>query len=88
MKCEKGMYSFNIFNRSGYRRTDVWASLERNWSNFFWLTGETPGSLQVIVNRLTAIYLPQVARGRAENIDFCNQVYNFIIIFRIFNQYH
>ena len=28
---------------------DMWNVLERNWLNFFWLTGELPVTLQAVV---------------------------------------
>ena len=52
----------------------MWDYLEQNWTNFYWLTGETPPSLQSIVHAVQREYLPNVDRGRAQIIDFRNQV--------------
>ena len=54
---------------------DLWQNLQKNWLHFFWLTGETPASLQVIVNRIEVIYFPQITRGRKDCITFRNQVF-------------
>ena len=53
---------------------DIWLHLQRNWLYFFWLIGETPGTLQVLVNRLEHIFQPQVPRGRRQCLNFRNQV--------------
>ena len=66
-----------LFNRKGHRTRDVWATLERNWSFFFWLTGETPPTLQLIVDRIQLNLLPQMHRGHAPLIDFRKQVIFF-----------
>ena len=57
----------------------MWAYLETNWTFFFWLTGETPNSLQSIVNGVQREYLPTIQRGRGKILDFRNQVsYSFV----------
>ena len=52
----------------------MWQQLENNWVNFFWLTGETPSTLAIIVNRIANINNPFVARGRPLCLDLRNQV--------------
>ena len=61
-------------NRKNYQPTDVWRSLETNWTMFFWLTGEIPPTLQLLVDEIRRGYFPEVTRGRAQVIDFRNQV--------------
>ena len=53
---------------------DVWANLEQNWMNFFWLTGETPQTLAILVHVLSHIHLQQNHTGRPPALDFRNQV--------------
>ena len=62
------------FNRHNLDSRDVWEVLQTNWSNFFWLTGDTPRTLQVIVNGIEQIYLPQRSMGRPSILTFRNQV--------------
>ena len=52
----------------------MWQQLENNWVNFFWLTGETPGTLGILVNRISNVYHPFLARGRPLCLDLRNQV--------------
>ena len=63
---------------TGYRANlltkDVWNLLQNNWKHFYWLTGETPHSLNILVNRVQANYFPQIQRGRTTGLDFKNQV--------------
>ena len=53
---------------------DMWTILERNWVHFFWLTGETPDTLRILVQRLQFHFLPHLHIGRQQAIDFRNQV--------------
>ena len=53
---------------------DVWASLEQNWVHFFWLTGETPQTLTILVNTLRNRNFVHLRLGRIPSIDFRNQV--------------
>ena len=68
---------------AGYRCNeemhDVWQLLERNWSHFFWLTGETPNSLSAIVTDVQNMYYPYIFRGRRTLLDFRNQVCRLLI---------
>ena len=52
-----------------------------NWLHFFWLTGETPPSLQILVNRMEQIYRNLVNNGRPEILSFRNQVHSVIQYF-------
>ena len=57
---------------------DFWNNLEQNWTDFFWLTGETPQSLQLLVNSLHTIRYGIIGRrirlGRRPALSFRNQV--------------
>ena len=66
-------------NRNYYQPTNVWRNLERNWSHFFWLTGETPATLRVLVTRIEQIYLPERPMGWAQALTFENQVSSMFI---------
>ena len=63
---------------AGYRANshtrDVWELLENNWNNFFWLTGETPNTLQLVVDQIERNFYPYVNRGRKTKLDLWNQV--------------
>ena len=68
----------------GYRAQnahhDVWINLEQNWNDFFWLTGETPQTLNALSLKLERIYTTTF-RMRRGLLDFKNQVsINFITI--------
>ena len=54
---------------------NVWDKLQTNWLHFFWLTGETPRTLQQLVHELQAKFQPYVTQGRKSILDFRNQVY-------------
>ena len=62
------------------QQEDVWNNLSRNWNHFYWLTGENPDTLNIVVQRLRARF-PQINRRRRQVITtFPNQViyvYNF-----------
>ena len=62
----------------GYRATlyssDVWINMQRNWTHFFWLTGETPDTLSILVQRLIAKFISFWSKGPESMIDFRNQV--------------
>ena len=66
--------SLILFQRQIYRTNDLWGILETNWTHFFWLTGETPATLQIIVNRIQTLFRQQVNLGRPQILDFRNQV--------------
>ena len=44
--------SYTFIFRATVTDIDVWRKLSRNWEHFFWLTGETPDTLDVIIDRL------------------------------------
>ena len=73
------MQQFNLLffvsiNRGENITRDIWMQLERNWLHFFWLTGEIPSTLQIVVNRIENLFMPNIARGRNQCINFRNQV--------------
>ena len=43
---------YNFLFRATVTDIDVWRKLSTNWDHFFWLTGETPDTLDVIIDRL------------------------------------
>ena len=53
---------------------DLWTKLQRNWKFFFWLTGEFPPTLQLIVDGIQNEFMPNVNRGRPQILDLRNQV--------------
>ena len=62
----------------GYRmqrvRVDMWNILQRNWTNFFWLTGETPITLRFLINRILTTFPLFNNLGRNCSLDWLNQV--------------
>ena len=62
----------------GYRvhanSQDLWMLLQRNWINFFWLTGETPQTLSILVNKLRNNFHTFNNLGCNSVLDFRNQV--------------
>ena len=53
---------------------DLWTSLEKNWSHFFWLTGETPQTLGVIVHKIRDKYIHLFHEFSRSKLDLRNQV--------------
>ena len=65
---------------------DVWNKLSHNWDHFSWLTGETPDTLNILIDRLKARINLCRKRGRLSPISTRNQVCvlcNVLIIHRI-----
>ena len=54
--------------------TDVWRKLSSNWNHFFWLTGETPDTLDVLIDRLKARMNVFRRTGRISFMTTRNQV--------------
>ena len=54
---------------------DVWTVLAQNWTFFYWLTGETPQSLAMLVRSLQNNFHHFNRLGRNSALDFRNQVY-------------
>ena len=52
----------------------MWLHLNQNWLNFFWLTGETPGTLNALVNQLEDRFMHYFLKGRECKLDLRNQV--------------
>ena len=73
------IYEYNYRARRGY--TDVWENLATNWTHFYWLTGETPESLQLLVQRLRQIYFIRPMHRNCK-LTFCNQILLIIIWMR------
>ena len=61
------------------QKADMWDFLERNWTHFYWLMGEIPPSLQMIVNQLNEKF-GRRQRGHNCIISFRNQV-RFLLTF-------
>ena len=72
--------------RNDFVARDVWNLLECNWLHFFWLTGESPATLSVMVNRIEQLFLPQIQTGRVHSLSFRNQVR--YIMFNILSLLH
>ena len=53
---------------------DIWSFLERHWSNFFWLTGETPDSWSNLVQDLSQEFVHYFHVGKRAKLDLRNQV--------------
>ena len=53
---------------------DVWRNMQHNWDDFYWLTGETPITLQVLVNQIEHRNIFNNPLGRPGALDFRNQV--------------
>ena len=59
---------------------DVWTALESNWHHFFWFTGETPHTLNVLVQRIDAKFMPYYHGFTRSKLDLKNQVsYSWLI---------
>ena len=60
------------------QRRDFWLNLEQNWTDFYWLTGETPDTLNLLTNQIWAYRRRIVGRwfrkGRRPAMTFRNQV--------------
>ena len=69
IKCHK-LY----FHRATRHSRDVWTKLQRNWIHFYWLTGETPHTLQILVHDIENRFRPHIGPGRHSVLDFRNQV--------------
>ena len=67
--------------RATVLKADVWTNLSKNWDHFFWLTGETPDTLQILINRLHNRINLCRRRGRLSPISKRNQVINIYINF-------
>ena len=60
------------------QRRDFWNNLEQNWTDFFWLTGDTPHTLDLLVQsiRQTRLTAPRNRRrcGRKKILSLRNEV--------------
>ena len=61
------------FGRRNYNQVDMWQRLEQNWKNFFWLTGEIPASLNLIVEAVNS-KMNCTIFGCKEKLSLRNQV--------------
>ena len=52
----------------------MWSNLEENWSHFFWLIGETPDTLTILINRIEAKYINCSSYGPESNLNLKNKV--------------
>ena len=64
----------NFFIRKLYQSRDLWQQLQKNWTFFFWLTGESPPTFQLMVDEIEREFSPNVHNGRPPILDFQNQV--------------
>ena len=64
-------YQSRVHNR------DVWINLEQNWSHCFWLTGETPQTLEILINRVESKFLNCCNSGPDSNLNLRNKVSNY-----------
>ena len=62
-------------------RQDVWMNLSANSNHFFWLTGEVPQTLIMIVNKLQNRFQLHRQLGRRSGIDLRNQVLDILHLF-------
>ena len=60
--------------RSSASAQDVWSCLEKNWNNFFGLTGESPVSLTILVWQIQQNYFHLFTEGSRCKLDLRNQV--------------
>ena len=58
---------------------DVWVNLSTNWDHFFWLTGEFPHTLQIIVDKIQTKFFIKNQRGPKVLLSVRNQVHRFIV---------
>ena len=61
-------------SRSRFEENEVWNNLQTNWNHFFWLTGETPETLQILVNALHRNFFMHRQYGRKSSLDLRHQV--------------
>ena len=83
VKCHTFMFHnmFIFFRRSNTSTNDLWFTLEQNWDHFFWLTGDIPPSLNLIVNEIRP-KLQIRGRGRKLSLSVRNQVCLFVCVKR------
>ena len=67
-------FLFTFLPRATLENRDVWNNLESNWNDFFWLTGETPITLNELVQEMQNKFHPTFRRRRLGSLDFRNQV--------------
>ena len=77
--------SFYFRAQRGY--SDVWHNLSSNWSHFYWLTGETLDTLQLLVDRLrTTFRINPIHRN--SKLSLRNQVLLTLIWLRRYPTFH
>ena len=52
---------------------DVWSDLRKNWNHFYWLTGETPVSMDILLQGLTDSYFRN-HENRNNSLNLRNQI--------------
>ena len=61
--------------RRNSQQLDVWQQLEQNWDSFYWLTGEIPPSIAMIISDIEPLFRRYVNRfGRTPKLNLRNQV--------------
>ena len=63
-----------LSDRANPQNSDVWIVLEKNWKDFYWLTGETPETLRILVQRMSTRFRYVRQMGRRSALDFPNKV--------------
>ena len=74
MTCQRGIVCQSVF-RATVHNSDGWQNLAKNWVHFFWLTGETPDTLSMIVSRLRRQFHRIENPQRREALSTRNQVF-------------
>ena len=57
----------------------MWLNLQQNWNHFYWLTGETPQTMQILVNAIDRKFFVHRHYGRNCSLDLRNQVCDICI---------
>ena len=90
---ESGYTLFNLLNfftqccSRRMQRRDFWQILSTNWDHFYWLTGEVPHSMNLLVNRIRQIYKKRPS-GRRSVLNIRNQVLLTMIWLRKYPTLH
>ena len=70
----------NFLCRATTVNSDVWVNLSTNWDHCFWLTGEFPDTLQIIVNKIERRFFIRNHRGPRTMLSVRNQVLLSILL--------
>ena len=64
-----------FFDRTKKGEHDVWRNLTQNWDHFFWLSGETPQTLDILVRTVKGRFPLVTRKGRISCLTIHNQVF-------------